>query len=469
MTGEEELAEYTARIADVDGDGQIDDFSHDTSNLTGFRKMQVRIWLTFEDSNYSTLAKVVQLSIILLIIMSTVLMLVQSFAYCRYDDSTYVYLEAYPRVCDKRPSAADEPLVYFILETIAIVVFTVEYALRLIASPATIGLSKFLNPLAAPMNTIDLVAIIPYYVELGPRIEAMTGGGGGDEDSTDVSTQFLRVVRLIRIARVFKVTKSLHGFQVLLVTIAKSMVPLVMLVVFVAVLCFLFASLSSTVELGDFERRYPQFDPLGFWYTVNDEATAFESMTAGWYWCVQTLTSVGYGEISPLTPIGKVIGTCAALGGVIVLALPITIIGANFDQEFEKSRRWETFQKKSRVAKCRRDQAHTNLSNHADANADPHAKDQAYNVQADLSELLSDHFEQMRDKVDSLLERHNEHLWEKLRADVEDDIDRIRNARTAKQRISYASPSAPRDATQRDSGSYASTPVGYAPSAPTPG
>ena len=123
-------------IASVEGG---DDISHDTSGMSGFRQFQVRVWLTFEDSSYSMFAKVVQGSIIVLIIMSTGLMLVQSVAPCYYDDSSYEYLVAYPRLCDKRPSFGEEPIAYFILETVAIVAFTIEYGLRLLAAPATVG------------------------------------------------------------------------------------------------------------------------------------------------------------------------------------------------------------------------------------------------------------------------------------------------------------------------------------------
>lgn len=62
-------------------------------------------------------------------------------------------------------------------------------------------------------------------------------------------------------------------------------------------------------------------------YNIDSSPTSFVSNLMGWYWCVQTLTSVGYGDIFPLTLAGRVVAVFATIGGLITLALPITIIG----------------------------------------------------------------------------------------------------------------------------------------------
>ena len=297
--------------------------------------------------------------------------------------------------------------------------------MRLFGCPATIGVYRFL--FKSPMNVVDLVAIVPYYIELPARIAVFNDEGG---DAVGVPT-FLRVARLVRVARILKVTKSMDGFKILLRTLAASFVPICMLLSFVGLLCFLFASLIYAFERGDWKTS-DSHAPLGYWFGVDDAPTSFPSIFDGWYWCVQTLTSVGYGDIYPLSAIGKLVGSLAALGGLLVLALPITIIGANFDEEFEKTHRWEEFKTRSRVV------AYNTASRsgtrkppmlgftwrfwrgrqplpHA---SDSHFCDQTYNVQADLDVLLSEHYAQAREKFQGVLVRHSDMLSTRLKSEV---------------------------------------------------
>ena len=121
--------------------------SLDVQKLSGVRKWQVHFWLLFEDSTYSLTAKLVQTAILLLILLSVVIMLIQSLTDCRWDDDGLPPLTARPRKCEARLTLAEEPLAFWILETICIAGFTVEYLLRLFGCPATIGLRNFLSPL----------------------------------------------------------------------------------------------------------------------------------------------------------------------------------------------------------------------------------------------------------------------------------------------------------------------------------
>ena len=330
---------------------EIDEYAPvlDVKKLSGLRKWQMHFWLLFEDSTYSLTAEVVQATIMLLILLSVVIMLIQSVTYCRWDDDGVQPLQLRPRICDERPTVAEEPIAFWIIETICIAGFTLEYLLRLFGCPATIGLFAFLSPLASPMNVVDLAAIVPYYVELPERISVLQGAGSDGEPSAPT---WLSVVRLVRIVRIMKVAKSITSFRVLTQTVGRSLIPLLMLVVFFILLCVLFASLIYVFERGDF-REDDDRAPLGYWYAVDEEPTKFASIWDGWYWCVQTLTSEGYGDIYPLTAVGKFFGTIAALLGIVVLALPITIIGTNFDDEYAKSLRWDGFAKKSRVLRYR--------------------------------------------------------------------------------------------------------------------
>jgi len=341
----------------------------DERSEVGFRRFQLWLWLLFEDASHSRLARVMQSWIYICIFLSTFLELFMSYTRCEWkpwyevsfqlsgenmasmhyapgvSSATYRLAEKpagmpdIVRVCEPRSSMADEWPGYFILDAICVLSFTLEYLCRLVGSFAVTGLGPFL---IAPMNIIDLLAIIPFYIELPLRISVMACRTSGEIDclrgGTDLS--FLKVVRLIRIARILKATKSMHGLQVLIRTLQLSARPILMLFIFIGTLCALFASLAFAFDgvgpfISDisFNAALPPDDPrsnfdYGVTYNVDSSPTTFSSNLMGWYWCVQTLTSVGYGDMFPLTVPGKIIGIFAAFCGVIVLALPITIIGA---------------------------------------------------------------------------------------------------------------------------------------------
>jgi hypothetical protein len=80
------------------------------------------------------------------------------------------------------------------------------------------------------------------------------------------------------------------------------------------------------------------------WYVPFDfngdgcaDKSQYDSIVRTAWWCVVTMTTVGYGDVVPLTTEGKVVATFTMLGGILILALPITVIGSNFNIEYEKS------------------------------------------------------------------------------------------------------------------------------------
>ena len=75
-------------------------------------------------------------------------------------------------------------------------------------------------------------------------------------------------------------------------------------------------------------------------YTLpNGDAATLRSIPQAMYWCMTTMTTVGYGDIYPVTPGGWVVGIFAQLMGIVVLSLPITVIGATFSEEYEEQNR----------------------------------------------------------------------------------------------------------------------------------
>ena len=172
------------------------------------------------------------------------------------------------------------------------------------------------------LNVIDLVAILPFYIEM------LMGGGNS-------SLSVVRVLRLARVFRIFKMGKGSSGVQMLGKTILISLPALSLLFFFISLGVILFGAIIYFLEGGDFKVTV-EYDE-GAWFTNNffgtgDVVTGFRSIAAGCYWAVVTTTTTGYGDLVPYTTLGRLVSILCAYYGVLLLALPITVIGNNFDK-----------------------------------------------------------------------------------------------------------------------------------------
>ncbi len=163
--------------------------------------------------------------------------------------------------------------------------FTVEYLLRLscVGRPARYATSFF--------GIIDLLAVIPTYVSvLFP------------------GAQFLLVIRLVRILRVFRVLKLVHYISeadVLMAALRNSQRKITI---------FVFAVLTLVVILGS------------LMYLIEGTANGFTSIPRGVYWAIVTLTTVGYGDISPQTNLGQALAAMVMITGYAIIAVPTGIV-----------------------------------------------------------------------------------------------------------------------------------------------
>ena len=171
------------------------------------------------------------------------------------------------------------------------------------------------------LNVIDLIAILPYYIE----IFAQSSGGG---------FSIIRVLRLARVFRIFKMGKGSSGVRMLWKTIYISMPALSLLAFFIALGVILFGALIYFIEGGDYmvTAEYPAGEYMTKTFWGDYDISRFRSVPASCYWAVVTTTTTGFGDLVPYSVSGKIVAICCAYYGVLLLALPITVIGSNFDK-----------------------------------------------------------------------------------------------------------------------------------------
>jgi len=173
----------------------------------------------------------------------------------------------------------------YVLEWGFTLLFTVEYALRLIS------IGKPVKYATSFWGIIDLLAIIPTYVSL-----VLPHG------------KFLLVIRIIRLLRVFRVLKLLRYMgeaQQLRTALRASRHKIVV---------FLFTVLTLVIIFGSII------------YIVEGEENGFTSIPRSIYWAIVTLTTVGYGDISPKTDLGQILAAFVMILGYSILAVPTGIV-----------------------------------------------------------------------------------------------------------------------------------------------
>jgi len=185
----------------------------------------------------------------------------------------------------------------------SVMVFTIEYILRIWSCTTD---ERFSSPvrgrlrfLFTPMALIDLVAILPFYL---PLVVA--------------DLRFVRVIRLFRLFRLFKMARYLDSMRTLGAVLKLKKEELT--VTFFALMILLIFSSSLA-------------------YHVEHEAQPeqFSSIPAAMWWGVVTLATVGYGDVYPITPLGKLIGALIIITGIGMFALPAGILASGFVEEVQ--------------------------------------------------------------------------------------------------------------------------------------
>lgn len=195
---------------------------------------------------------------------------------------------------------------FFVIETVCIIWFTFELMVRFASCPQKVAFFKNI------MNFIDIVAIIPYFITLGTVIS-----DDSKRQNQAMSLAILRVIRLVRVFRIFKLSRHSKGLQILGQTLKASIRELGLLVFFLLISVILF---SSAVYFAE----------------VDAEKTFFRSIPDAFWWAVVTMTTVGYGDMRPVTVAGKLVGSLCAIAGVLTIALPVPVIVSNFNYFYHR-------------------------------------------------------------------------------------------------------------------------------------
>lgn len=183
-------------------------------------------------------------------------------------------------------------------EVFSVVIFSIEYILRVwscVERPEYNhpfwGRLKFIF---SPWGIIDLLAIFPFYASLL---------------SLDLS--FIRTLRLLRIARLFRFSRYFRALRVIQAVVEDKKEELVLSFSFILFLLLIVSSLVFYVE-----------NPA--------QPGIFRSIPDSLWWGVNAMTTVGYGDIHPITPLGKLLGGILAVAGVAFFALPTGILASGF-------------------------------------------------------------------------------------------------------------------------------------------
>ena len=185
---------------------------------------------------------------------------------------------------------------FLICEWIITIFFTIEYILRIIS------IKKPSEYIFSFYGIIDFIAILPMYLSF------FLGGA-----------QVLSVVRALRLLRLFRILNLVSFIgqaSQLRLALKTSRIKIIVFIYFVLVVCVLLGSLM---------------------YIIEGKENGFTSIPVSIYWCIVTLTTVGYGDIHPITPLGQVVASFIMILGYGIIAVPTGIVTAELAQSKRKN------------------------------------------------------------------------------------------------------------------------------------
>jgi len=215
-----------------------------------------------------------------------------------------IFLSVISVILETEKSLSDHFSAFFLgFEIFTVTIFTIEYVLHLWVctidpryNSPVIGRIKYV---CTPMALIDLFAILPFFIP-----------------ASGLDFRFIRAVRLTRLFRLLKLGHYSQSLRIL-VKVVKSKKEELLITLFAGVILLIIA--SSTMYYIEREVQPDKFDSI---------------LSAMW-WGVNTLTTIGYGDIYPITPLGKIVSSSISVLGIGLFVLPAGILASGFSSELQ--------------------------------------------------------------------------------------------------------------------------------------
>ncbi|XP_058941984.1 potassium voltage-gated channel subfamily A member 2-like [Pocillopora verrucosa] len=257
-------------------------------------KLQRKIWELFDQPDTSFAASCLAIFSVSVIVVAIAVSIAETVPSIREKKADFANFA----------DTAEEPVwsedTWFLLELAFNTWFTIEYLVRLFTSP---NKCSFFTSI---LNIIDLVAIAPFYVSL-----LLT-------KSEASSVAALRILRIVRVFRIFKLSRYSKSLQIIGYCVFESFRELGLLI-----LCLFFSVIVTASLL--------------YYIEVGSDKTDFHSVPATFWFSIQTITTIGYGDMVPHSPLAKLMSAACAIFGAVTLALPVLTFVSNFNTLYYKN------------------------------------------------------------------------------------------------------------------------------------
>ncbi len=202
--------------------------------------------------------------------------------------------------------AANYAFIFGWLQLFSVSVFTIEYVLRLWSCPES-SEKKHHHPLKvrlaymfSPMAIIDLIAILPFYLSMFLNLD-------------------LRILWLFRLLRLFKLARYSPAISILVSVISSERIAISAALFFLG-LVLVFAATGI------------------YYFEHQAQPDQFTNIPAALWWAVVTVTTVGYGDMTPITPMGKIFAAMVSMAGVSMIAIPAGLLASRLTDELRLRR-----------------------------------------------------------------------------------------------------------------------------------